>query len=640
MIGSLPLLAGAGCALSALTWWRPVWALCGLLASLPFFLQRTSTAPGAWLAALVFILEVTWLLRRRPDWAASWRAIAREPMLLLSVLFVAAAVASLSSLPLVSIWREYVAAIDGAVNLRWTDLPLAWASHGEGRREFPITAAALTFEAVGLMLIVWRETRDSSATARRLALALAAGTAMTAALGLLELVHVVDLEAWRGAYGSFQRPGSTQALAGNPGWLTQYVAYTLPYGLVLLEGRAPLSLRRALLIGYVALLVIALVLGYQRGGWITGVAVIVWVVVGARALTARAAHGLAGRTPLGTGLAFVGVVALVVLTVRQIPATSRADGALTLADYAARVASISAGDRLPYQRAGLMVWRLHPVLGGGHESFAYLYHRYFVSPGGPYQTPADVSSPYRVPDASSAHSLYLQTLAGTGAVGLLLLLALFAVAGWATWRAGRAPTTPDPYRTVRWAAAGSLLAVALYGFVQEVFYVHALRLLCFVTLGLIAGTTAGRLRLPAGAAPRLAGALGAAFILHLAYEYAWADPGRLLGDSPMGLYDEEHLVEVDTARWTADEAAWPVPAGATAITFDARSLAPFPQQLRVRACRALTRVTLADHNWRQIQVPLSGCATRDHVRLEVVPPWRPPGDGRLLGVMTRAVTLR
>jgi hypothetical protein len=117
-------------------------------------------------------------------------------------------------------------------------------------------------------------------------------------------------------------------------------------------------------------------------------------------------------------------------------------------------------------------------------------------------------------------------------------------------------------------------------------------------------------------------------------------PIPLLGDTPMGLYETEHLIEADAARWTADEAAWPVPAGASAITLDVRSLAPFPQELRIRACREVTRITLADHNWREVQAPLIGCAGRDHVWLEVVPPWRPAGDGRLLGVMTRGVTLR
>ena len=635
MIGSLPVLAGAACALSALTWWRPRWALCGLLAALPFFIQRTSTATGAWLAALVLVLEVTYVLRMRPGWRPSWHAIARAPLPLVAVLFAAAALASLSSLPLVSIWREYVAAFQSAPDVRWTDLPLVWAAHGEGRREFAITSAVLTLEAVGLMLIVWRETRGSAAPARQLALALVAGTTASVALGLLELAGLLHLDWLRGTTGVFVRPGSMQATAGNPGWFTQYVVYTLPYGLVLLDGRGAPAARRWALAAFVALLLVALVLGFQRGGWITGAVMTLWVMAGARAVTTGGVPGATGRARIAMALAAVAAIALGVATVARRPATSSADGTPTLADYAARVTSIGSGDRLPYQRAGVMVWRLHPVLGGGHESFAYRYQRYFESPGGPYET-----SPYRVPDASSAHSLYMQTLAGTGIVGLLLLLALFVVAAWSTWRAAPGPDVSDAYRTVRLAAAGSVLAVAIYGLVQEVFYVHALRLLWFVALGLVAGATADRPRLRPYTAPLLTGALGAAIVLHLAYEYAWADPARLLGDTPMGLYDVEHLMEADAARWTADEAAWPVPAGAATMTLDVRSLAPFPQELRLRACRALTRVTLADHNWQQVRVPLSGCAGRDHVRLEVVPPWRPAGDGRLLGVMTRAVTLR
>lgn len=635
MIGSLPLLAGASCAVAALTWWRPVWALGGLLGALPFLIQRTSTAAGAWLAALVLVLEVTYVLRTRPGWRRSWHAIAGAPLPLVAVLFAGAAVASLSSLPLVSIWREYVAAFASAPQVQWTDLPVVWAAHGEGRREFAITSAVLTIEAVALMLIVWRETRGSAAHARQLALALVAGTTASVTLGLLELAGLAHLDGLRGTTGVFVRAGTLQATAGNPGWFTQYVAYALPYGLVLLDGRGAAAARRWALAAFVALLLVALLLGFQRGGWITGAVVALWVLAGARAVAPRGTPGATRSGRAAMALAVAAAIALAVVTVARRPAAPGADGTPTLADYAARLTSIGSGDRLPYQRAGLMVWQLHPVLGGGHESFAYRYQRYFESPGGPYAT-----SPYRVPDASSAHSLYMQTLAGTGAVGLALLLGLFGVAGWSTWRATREAAAEDDHRVIRVAAAGSLVAVAVYGVVQEVFYVHALRLLFFVGLGLVAGATAGRQRLAFSTAPRLLAALGAAVVLHLAYEYAWADPGRLLGDTPMGLYETEHLIEADAARWTADEAAWPVPAGASAITLDVRSLAPFPQELRIRACRGLTRVTLADHNWREVRAPLSGCASRDHVRLEVVPPWRPAGDGRLLGVMTRGVTLR
>lgn len=631
MIGSLPMLAGAAGIVSALTWWRPLWALCGLCAALPFLLQRTSSTTGVWLAALVLVLEATYVLRARPGWRRSWRAIAEAPLPLVAVLFVAAAGASLSSLPLVSIWREYVAAFASAPQAGLTDLVFAWAAHGEGRREFPITSVLLTLEAVVLMLIVGRETRASAARARRLAFAIVGGTTVSIVLGLLELAHLVNLEGLRGTTSIFLRAGTLQSMAGNPGWFTQYVSYALPYGLVLLDGRTAPDVRRWGLAAYVALGLAALVLGFQRGGWITGAVVTLWVVLVAR-VVAGGIVGPSRRARLGVVLGIAGVLALTAVTVSRRPA---ADGAPTLAEYAGRLVSIGSGDRLPYQRAGFMVWQLHPILGGGHESFPYRYHRYFESPGGPY-----VSSPHRVPDASSAHSIYLQTLTGTGAVGLLLLIALFVLAGWSTWRAERAATGRDDHRVVRLAAAGSLLAIALYGFVQEVFYVHALRLMYFVALGLVAGSTVGLLRLPARTAPMLAGALGAAIGLHLAYEYAWADPGRLLGDTPMGLYETEHLIEADAARWTADEAAWPVPAGASAITLDVRSLAPFPQELRIRACRDVTRITLADHNWREVQAPLIGCAGRDHVWLEVVPPWRPAGDGRLLGVMTRGVTLR
>ena len=203
--------------------------------------------------------------------------------------------------------------------------------------------------------------------------------------------------------------------------------------------------------------------------------------------------------------------------------------------YLARLQTIVSADRLPYAIAGLEIASLHPVLGAGHESFAYRYAIYFDRPGGPFHR-----SGVRVPDPATAHSVYFQTWSGTGTVGLVLLLAILLTAAVTVFRVRRAPEVSRRQRAVVAAAVGSLLGMACYGLFQEIFYVHALRVMFFVAVGLIAGLATDLVRWPPRVAPVLWTMMAAAFAGHLVYEYLTPGPDRLLrSGEPTGLYAED-----------------------------------------------------------------------------------------------------
>lgn len=627
----LPALAAAAAAVAALTFWRPLAPLGALFAALPFLTHHPSTAPAVWLMALVAAFEAAWLVRSRRSLAALARGVAREPMLALGVAFAVTAVASLIALPLAGLWAEYAAALRLTDRGGWPSFVEIAVRHVEFRREFSVVSALLLAQAALLMLIVHHETAGAPARGRALALAIVGSVTVSAVLGAAELAGLVSLDAVRGTAGVFVRPGTLQATAGNPGWFTQYVAYALPYGLVLVAGRPLRSARGAALLVWTTGLLIALLFGYQRGGWITGVIAGAYVAATARLVAARpAATRAAARGWIGPLAAAVAVLAVLGgVAARWQPA------AYTGVDPGERIRSIVRGDRWPYWQAAGLIWTRHPILGGGHESFAYRYREYFETPGAVYAT-----SPVRVPDAASAHSLYMQTLAGTGAGGLALLLALFGAAAVTSRAVRRAPALPADARALALAAAGSLLAVAVYGLVQEVFYVHALRLLTFAGVGLLTAAGTGLVAWPAAGSRAIAGVAVALVAAHAGYERLWASPERLLGAGTVGLYEPESNAGHESIRWTTETAAIPAPAGAGQVTLDVRSVAPFPQRLRVAACTPATEVAIADHEWHSVTVALRGCGPGDHVRLTVHPGWRPAGDGRLLGVMTRAVGFR
>ncbi|MFN7976862.1 MAG: O-antigen ligase family protein [Vicinamibacterales bacterium] len=625
----LPALGLTALLTVILTAWRPVWALTALVASLPFFTRHPSAAASTGFMVVVAVFEATWLLRRRPSPRAALAAIGGTPLLACAVAFAVAAVASLPALPLEGIWAETLAGFRTAHPRDWPWLVELLFRHVEFRREFSITSTLLTLQAVGLMLIVYRETLGASPVARRLALTLASSVLVSVLLGALELGRVIDLTPLRGTVAVFVREGTMQSVAGNPGWFTEFVAYALPYGLVLLAGGTVAGRAGLALAGYTGVLFVALLLGFQRGGWITGVALCAYVAWMARGLdrgTVAAADARRTTRAAVAGLAAIALAGVLVLWWR-----TPVEGI----DFGERLRTITSGDRLPYWQAAARIWSRHPILGGGHESFAYRYHRYFDA-GGVFHDDG-----VRVPDAASAHSLYMQTLSGTGAVGLLVLLALLGVAALTGARARRAPGLDEDARAVAVAAAGSLLGVALYGFAQEVFYIHALRLLTFLGVGLLAATAGRLVTWPAGASRAVFTALAAAAVAHAGYERAWASPERLLAANvESGLYEQESNAGHEPIRWTTEEAAVPIPAGVSHVEVDVRSAAPLPQQVRMMACGHEARVDLTTSDWQRLSLDLNSCAPGAHVRLRALPAWRPAGDARLLGVMTREARFR
>ena len=272
----LAVLAAAALVVAVVAAAAPRWALMLLLAALPFALHHPSTAPTVLLVVLTGVFEVVYAVRTRPSPRRAWHAVATQPLLLLCALFVVAAWLSLSSLPLASIWREHAQAWSHVGSPRDAfNLVLTWLLFNEGRREFALTSVALTLQGFVMALIVWRESRASSVMPVRLAAAIVVGMTVSIVLGMLEAFGGLSLRALRGdGAGSVAlRPGTMQSLAGNPGWLSQDLVYALPYALVLLAGASAARFGVIALAVLSGLTAFALVVIFQRGGWVAGLVV-------------------------------------------------------------------------------------------------------------------------------------------------------------------------------------------------------------------------------------------------------------------------------------------------------------------------------------------------------------------------------
>lgn len=132
--------------------------------------------------------------------------------------------------------------------------------------------------------------------------------------------------------------------------------------------------------------------------------------------------------------------------------------------------------------------------------------------------------------------------------------------------------------------------------------------------------------------------LAAALILALVPWRAARETRQVrLADLTFGLYDREVGADGRAYHWSTERAAFYVPSNAGAFTVPLRSLAPFPQRVRVLLDGVLVdRVALTDHAWRVLryQLPARRSAPPFY-RVEIVvdPVWRPSWDSRTLGVM-------
>jgi len=636
------LLAAVAAALALLTFVRPSAAVVLVMCSLPLFVHKTASAWGLRFFILLSVFEAAYALRHYRSWRAGLAVAARNRIVGLGSLYVAASVASLSSLPLLAIVRQHSADL--------TVPGVAWAAHlaalltvAETDRVYPLLTVAQTLEAFAFCLIVWREARRSPSFLPATALGITAALATFVGLGLLEFEGVISLRRWRGDLAVYFDPAFTRlhSIAGNPGWFAEQVVYSMAFAVVMLTSGPWRVWRLAGLPVLLAGVCLALVLSLQRGGWIAAIAVMLFL---AAVLLTSGLFGSETRS-LRRGCLRVALVATASVTVTAVAFSlsllnPRAPVQDT-APYLTRLKSITdKSARLPFFRLGYQLGTLHPVLGGGSESYAYRYVQHFVMDGGAYKH----HQPLQVEFFPSAHNVYLQTFAGKGLVGLLLLLGIFVSCFAAALPILITPAAaPDPRRLSLIAATGSLVGFGVYGLFQEIFYIPSLQLLFFAVVGMIAALTHERVQWGPGIRRALWAALAVAFAAHLVYEYVYPGPTRVLRGEPTGFFAEERDPAGVPFRWTTDRAWVPVPPSAKTVSLEVRSVAPYKQQTDVKVCgQRLARLEMTNQDWRpvQSQTPVRACQSLPYLEIRTVPAWVPGADPRLLGVMVRKIEFR
>ncbi len=118
-------------------------------------------------------------------------------------------------------------------------------------------------------------------------------------------------------------------------------------------------------------------------------------------------------------------------------------------------------------------------------------------------------------------------------------------------------------------------------------------------------------------------------------------PGIDIGGRSRGFYKPERGGAGTTFRWSGPTAYLHAPPDARKVEMAVRSTAPTPQTVTVEIQgKTVDTFKLSDHEWHTISYqfgprPKDAKPDAEWVVMKVDPMWKPRGDGRRLGVMTR-----
>ena len=386
-----------------------------------------------------------------------------------------------------------------------------------------------------------------------------AGLMLTLVLGILDFYDLINLSRIRPGfaleeYGDAQRHLRLSSLFGNPGWYAQFVTLATPAVLCILTLSISKRAKFAVLISIMTLTEFTLILAFQRGGWLSYplTLLVVWFCIYVLDDDKQSAAEVIAKAKGAFRKILISIPITIVLTLSLLYGFSRlAPNMVPNTDsYIARGADIAkAQDRLIFLQPMTIIFKEHPILGSGNESYGYQFHHLFRAENARFNDPR--YSVAGILDAGTAHNMYFQALAGKGLIGLISLLAVLWVSIAVCWSlafrnpaggggAGEARLSSQQ-RLILMMGLSFTVALAIYGNVGEMFYtpVNYILFVFFYALVVrevpIAGGLSKRRQLSILAAVLLA------FVAHLIWEYGYPGASRdaLRSMNTTGCFDVE-----------------------------------------------------------------------------------------------------
>ena len=478
----------------------PKVSLLGLLFLLPVFGNKPSSPQALYLiiTSSALILGVTLnlgvqkFIRKSFNNAKIISEVYCNPIFILSFLYILASVLSLSSLPGLKLFAELRSQIPDASGIVIIGQWYYFLTVIEDKLPYPILTALLSVQSFTIGCLFLFYVKTSSKLGFQTAITVVGSLLFSVVIGLCDYYQVLDLRILR-QLDHVVNPNDIQfrlqSFFGHSGWYAEYIILAAPFILALFATKIPYSLKTTLVIVTLLLVQFALILSFQRGGWISMpiTLVIIWAFVFVAYQHQR--HGLIPIAALKKSILPITIslpltVMFAVALIWFIVATGilKSDREIDFGSYVGRFSDIQrTNDRSSFVKAGALLGIRQPILGAGSESFCIQFDKEFTRSDGSYY------KKFHLPLHGTAHNVFIQTFSGKGLVGLVLLLAILGVLLVTGFRAFK--YFDGNFNSLLILVAGSCFAISffIYGLVQEIFYIHSLQLLVFIVFGLLGG---------------------------------------------------------------------------------------------------------------------------------------------------------
>lgn len=455
----------------------PRLGLTGLFLCLPLFGNRAGSEQAiamTLVAALAtFGLSLGSLIRKTSH------SSEENKLLILSYGYLIIATLSLYSLP----WRDLLNLLPNIfTTYSLSEIYLSIYRLGvtdELNSFYPFTALLNLFLALSIGRNLFEQVSQNNRTAIQLCYSILGGLILSLAVGLSDYYGVISLK-WLRDLDPIVNPGDhqfrLQSFFGHSGWYAEYLTFCMPFTIMLLL----LPLRFLVRIGLALALMIvgefALILTYQRGGWLSYPLTLFAIWTAIYIFKIREDKGFDQFIPLfkKTLKKIVISLPLTILASLLLISLVAGDGSKEIIEkYTDRFVDIAkTKDRTEFIKAGIDFGMLHPILGGGLESFALQYEREVADSSG------RLFQKYNLPLHGSAHNFYAQIFSGTGLLGLgTIILIMFTIISSGLRALQTEPEMPSDKLAVFLTASTFITAIAIYGMVQEIFYINCLQIL-------------------------------------------------------------------------------------------------------------------------------------------------------------------
>lgn len=446
-----------------------------------------------------------------------------HPTALFLALFFIAGLFSLSSLPYAPLAETWASL--GAHK------SLGFISSGEGSPLYPLLTMGLQAQCAVLFLLIIHFPAEWQPAFKAWLFATLAGLLVSLAFGLLDYYSLINLRALRPLdplvnAGDVQ--GRLQSFFGHSGWYAQYLTLAIPFGLLVLTLQIKPAWRIAIILAIMVLAEYVLILTYQRGGWLSYpvTVAVIWFCIYALKPRKEGAPSVIASFRKSSIKILVSIPLTIAASLALLSFVDMGSGAgKETAQYVERFKDIGkTNDRTRYIPIALNLVSLHPIYGGGSESFAFRYTEAYLKPGAPFaKTQTTIGTYY-----GSAHNVYLQTLTGKGIVGLLTLIGFLLSFPWVAAHLLKRNFMPLGAQTalnhdrqiVTMLGLSYAVAFGIYGNVQEIFYIPSLTVIMFFMAGIFVHQVPASVPAPHKTVPALLMAAGLLFVVHLVLEYS------------------------------------------------------------------------------------------------------------------------